>query len=150
MSNIARYKNQQIARPGLLGGTIFDTFFNDFFGDEVFTNHLTKTVQGYPVADIYRSEAGETVMEFALAGFSKEELTVDVKPEKRSITVSAQTSATESDNGRRIARRNFSKTYVNYDDNLDLGQAVAKFENGLLTVTVPPRAEIQPLSIQIQ
>ena len=51
-------------------------------------------------------------MEFALAGFSKDELTVDVKPEKRSITVSAQTSANEGDTGRRIARRNFSKTYV--------------------------------------
>lgn len=150
MSNITRYKSQPIARPGLLGGSIFDTFFNDFFGDDVFKTHLTQTVSGYPVADIFRSENGETVMEFALAGFSKDELTVDVKPEKRSITVSAQTSATEGDTGRRIARRNFSKTYVNYDDNLDLGNATAKFDNGLLTVTVPPRAEVQPVTIDIQ
>ena len=37
----------------------------------------------------------------------------------------------------RIARRNFEKTYVNYDDNLDLTQASAQFENGLLSVRVP-------------
>jgi HSP20 family molecular chaperone IbpA len=87
-------------------------------------------------------------MEFALAGFQKSDLTIEVKPEKRSITVSAQAEG-ENETGRRIARRSFSKTYVNYDDNLDLSEAQAKFEDGLLTVTVPTRPEVKPLSIEI-
>tara|TARA_B100000886_G_C20312480_1_gene444479 strand:- start:60 stop:521 length:462 start_codon:yes stop_codon:yes gene_type:complete len=153
MGNLTRFNHNAVARPGLLGGTIFDSFFNDFFAPDVFNNHLTKTVSGYPVADIYHGEDGSTVMEFALAGFSKEDLTIDVQPEKRSITVSANTTASENSDGtqtRRIARRSFTKTYVNYDDNLDLSAAQANFENGLLTVVVPKRPETAPLQIEIR
>ena len=153
MGNLARYNNQAVARPGLLGNTIFDNFFNDFFAQDAFNTHLSRTVAGYPVADIYHGEDGSTIMEFALAGFSKEELMIDVQPEKRSITVSANTSSSDNSDGttnRRIARRSFSKTYVNYDDNLNLSEAKATFENGLLTVVVPKRPESAPLQIEIR
>lgn len=150
MSNIVRYANV-LGRPSLLGNAVFDSFFNDFLGDEQFPNHLIQSTRGYPVADIYKNNEGATVMEFALAGFSRSELTIDVQPERRSITVSAHNSESESgQETRRIARRNFTKTYVNYDDNLDLARTEARFENGLLTVTVPARPTVQPISIKIQ
>jgi len=134
-----------------LGNSVFDSFFNDFFADDVFPTHIAKTTSGYPVADIYQGDDGSTIMEFALAGFSRSELTVDVKPDRRSITVSAESSdVDEVVNPRRIARRAFTKTYVNYDDNLDLSLAEARFENGLLTVTVPRRPETQAVRIEIQ
>jgi len=133
-------------RPSLLGSRVFDDVFNNFFSD--FPVHLQRSTSGYPVADIYRNEDGSTVMEFALAGFTKEDLSVDVRPDKRSITVSAQSQLSGED-VRRIARRSFTKTYVNYDDNLDLTQACAKFDNGLLSVTVPPRPDVKPLSVTI-
>ena len=137
-------------RPSLLGSRVFDDVFTNFFGTD-FQAHLRRSTQGYPVADIYRGPKGGTVMEFALAGFMKEELTVDVQPDKRSITVSAvSNSDEENDSSRRIARRGFQKTYVNYDDNLDLTQASASFENGLLTVTVPTRPEVEAVTIAIK
>ena len=90
-------------------------------------------------------------MEFALAGFSRSDLNVDIQPERRSITVSAASSDTsDSEASRRIARRNFQKTYINYDDNLDISNASAIFENGLLIITVPKRVEINPISINIE
>ena len=150
MSNITRYTPVFTTRPSLLGHSVFDTLFNDIFHGEQFANHLTQSTKGYPVADIYTNDDGATVMEFALAGFSRSELSIDVQPERRSITVSAQSADGEYEGSRRIARRSFTKTYVNYDDNLDLSRAEARFENGLLTVTVPARPEIQPLNIEIQ
>jgi HSP20 family protein len=150
MGNLARYKPQQLAaRPGLLGHNIIDTFFNDFMNPEYFQTSLNKTVSGYPVADIYHNDDGSTVLEFALAGFSKDDLQIDVQPEKRTITVSANSNTSEDRSTRRIARRSFEKTYVNYDDNLDLTQAEATYENGLLTVTVPKRPETEPMRIAI-
>jgi HSP20 family molecular chaperone IbpA len=133
-------------RPGLLGRGVIEDVFDNFFSD--FPSHLRRSTQGYPVADIYRDSEGNTVMEFALAGFTKDDLTIEVKPEKRSITVSAETVVAAED-ARRIARRSFQKTYVNYDDNLDLSGAEASFENGLLMVCVPQRPEVTPVTIKI-
>jgi len=148
MNDLVR-SNRRVALPTLLGQSLF----NDFFGDwDVPTLHR-RTIQGYPVADIFTDEQGNTQMEFALAGFSKEEISIEVQPDKNSITVRAS-SGEETDEGdtpsRRIARRSFQKTYVNHDANLDLSNISAEFTNGLLQVTVPPRAELQPITIAIK
>ena len=132
-------------RPNVLGRSVFDEIFNSMLDMPTLIN---KTTQGYPVADIYKNDDGSTTMEFALAGFDKEELNVEVKPEERTITVSAA-----SDNGtqaqRRIARRSFKKTYVNYDNNLDLTAAKADYKNGLLTISLPTRPEAQSINVDI-
>jgi HSP20 family molecular chaperone IbpA len=133
--------------PSLLGRGVFDDFFDSFFQD--FGSLQRRSTQGYPVADIFTDDDGNTVMEFALAGFSKKDLQVDVKPEKQTITVAANVEGGDN-SGRRIARRAFQKTFVNYDSNLDLASASAFFENGLLRITVPQRPEVQPVTIKIK
>jgi len=134
-------------RPGLLGRNVIDDVFDSFFVD--FPRHLKQTTQGYPVADIFRDDDGNTILEFALAGFKKEELAIDIRPDKRSITVAANSNVEEGDGSRRIARRSFTKTYVNYDNNLDLTNTAASYADGLLTISVPQRVEVQPVSITI-
>ena len=135
-------------RPSLLGRNVFEDIFDSMLD---FPQLMQKTTQGYPVADIYREDNGDTVMEFALAGFSKDDLAIEIKPENKSITVSANHSTEDSRiNSRRIARRSFTKTYVNYDNNLDLNATRAEFENGLLRLVVPPRPEAKPLRVEIK
>ena len=134
-------------RPGLLGHKVINEVFDNFFSD--FPSHLKASTQGYPVADIYRDDDGSTVLEFALAGFKRGELAIDIQPDKRTITVTGKVKE-DNEKRQRIARRNFTKTYVNYDDNLDLHNAKASFENGLLSVRVPQRPEVKPLSIEIK
>ena len=132
-------------RPSLIGRGVFD----DLFEAMDFPTLLNRTTQGYPVADIYQNDIVDTVMEFALAGFTKDDLQVEIKPEKNSITVSADRGA-RADTNRRIARRSFTKTYVNYDNNLNLSQTTADFNNGLLTLTLPRKEEAKPLNIEIK
>jgi HSP20 family molecular chaperone IbpA len=136
-----------VHRPGLLGNKVFNEVFDELFNGN-FSRHLQASTQGYPVADIYREDDGSTVLEFALAGFKRKELTIDVQPDKRAITVTG-TANEDNEKRQRIARRNFTRTYVNYDNNLDLSSAAASFENGLLTIRVPQRPEAKPLSIKI-
>jgi len=137
MSNLVRYNT-----PSLLGRSIFDELFGDF------PTLARKSTQGYPVADIFSNEDGSTTLEFALAGFSKEDLTIEIQPEKSSLTVRADATA-EGDTQRRIARRSFQKTFVNYDSNLDLTASTADFHNGLLSVTIPRKETAQPVIIEI-
>ena len=132
-------------RPSLMGRNVFDNAFETFFNN--WPAHIEQSTRGYPVADIF-SDDNSTILEFALAGFKKDELSVSVQPDKQSITVSAQSDDSE-DNNRRIARRSFTKTYMNYDNNLDLSSVDATFENGLLRVTVPKVIDAQPLQIKI-
>ena len=135
-------------RPSLLGRNVFDSIFNHVLDD--FPQLIQQSTRGYPVSDIYQNEKGDTVMEFALAGFSKDDLSIDIKPEKRSITVRAESKSNEEDSNRRIARRSFEKTYVNFDNNLNLSAVTAEFENGLLCITVPIRPEAEPITIKIK
>ena len=132
-------------RPTLLGRSVFDDIFNSMLDMPTLIN---RTTQGYPVADIYKNDDGSTTLEFALAGFDKSELFVEVKPEERTITVSANSNGA-NENQRRIARRSFKKTYVNYDNNLDLSKVEANYENGLLTINLPTRPETQAINVQI-
>jgi len=135
-------------RPGLLGRSVFDDIFDSMLDIPTL---VQRTTQGYPVADIYRDDNDNTVLEFALAGFSRGDLSVEVKPEKNTITVSAEASGDEEGKrSRRIARRSFSKTYVNYDNNLDLNSTTAEYENGLLRLVVSQRAEAKPLTVKIK
>tara|TARA_R100000008_G_C3472423_1_gene109657 strand:+ start:20 stop:451 length:432 start_codon:yes stop_codon:yes gene_type:complete len=136
-------------RPALLGRNVFD----DIFDAMDFPSLLNRTTQGYPVADIYKDEEGATVMEFALAGFQKENLHVELVPDKGEIHVSADSHGDEeqqSFKSRRIARRAFHKTFVNYDSNLDLAKAQASYENGLLRISLPTKPEAKPLNIEIK
>ena len=135
-------------RPSLLGRGVFDDIFDSMLD---FPSLMNRTTQGYPVTDMYREENGDTVMEFALAGFSKDDLKIEIKPEKNSVTVSADHSVSDkTPSGKRIARRSFTKTYVNYDNNLDLNATTAEFENGLLRLVVPVKPEAKPLCIDIK
>ena len=144
MSDLTFYR----PKGSLLGRSIFDEIFNGELFD--FPTVARRTTQGYPVADIYNVE-NATVLEFALAGFSREELSIDVQPDKSSLTVRAETSSEDSEaESRRIARRSFQKTYVNYDNSLDLGRANAEFVNGLLTITIPRKEEVCPVTVEIK
>ena len=147
MTNLAIPTNNTF--PSLLGRSVFDDFFGALSAD--IPNLVRRTTSGYPVADIYTAGDGSTVMEFALAGFSKGDLSVEVKPEDNTITVSAQTTLDEGEtDSRRIARRGFKKTYVNYNNKLDLSAVAATYENGLLTVVLPQTPEVAPLAVEIK
>ncbi len=134
-------------RPSLLGRNVFDEIFDSMLDCP---SLMQRTTSGYPVAEIYREKDGNTVMEFALAGFKKEELTVEIKPETISSTVSAETADSNRPGRPRVARRNFTKTYVNYDNNLNLSAAKASFENGLLRLVVPTRPAAQVFKVEIE
>lgn len=141
MSNITRYNTRF---PSLLGRTVWDDLFTTIFNEP--DALIRRSTEGYPVTDIYRDEEGNSVIECALAGFTKDQLVIEAKDGR--ITISAD-GGTEDEGGRRIARRSFERSFVDHSGKLDLSQASANFENGLLRVTVPSTPEAQPTTITI-
>ena len=133
--------------PNLLTRSVIDDIWDGFFTNPA--PMLQRATSGYPVTDIYTDEAGSSIIELALAGFTKDQLNIEVKD--RGITIHAEAGTGDGEaTSRRIARRSFSKTFYDYSNKLDLERITATFENGLLVVKVPPILEAQPQKIEIQ
>jgi len=134
--------------PALLGRTAFDQIFDQFFNDPI--PMIKRSTDGYPITDIYRDEENNQIIEMALAGFSKEDLGIEAK--ENTIVISAQSDKLTNAGGaheRRIARRAFKKTFVDYHNQLDFGNVAAVFENGLLKISIPPQQDVKAITIDI-
>ena len=135
--------------PALLGNGAIDRLFEEFFQNP--EPYVKQTTNGYPLTDIYKTEDGSQVIEMALAGFSKEDILINTEANK--ITISADGSKLKGqlvENRRRIAKRAFQKSFVDYHNTLDFGDSNATFENGLLRIQIPLRDEVKPRQITIK
>ena len=135
--------------PALLGNGAIDRLFEEFFQNP--EPYVKQTTNGYPLTDIYKEEDGSQVIEMALAGFSKEDILINTEANK--ITISADGSKLKGqlvENRRRIAKRAFKKSFVDYHNTLNFGNSNATFENGLLRIQIPLREEVKPRQITIK
>ena len=99
--------------PNLIGRTVWDDLFHSFFNEP--ETLVRRSTEGYPLTDIYKDTDGKQVIELALAGFKREDLSIQIK--ENQITVSAQKQDdAEGKSNRRIARRSFKKTFVDYSN----------------------------------
>lgn len=130
----------------IMGRTVFDQIFDQFFDEP--QKVIRRSTEGYPLTDIYSTEDGSQVVEMALAGFSRDDLKIEVKD--NSITISCEKSSEGDGSSRRIARRSFSKSFVDYDNKLDLKSTSASFRDGLLKLSIPPVEEAKPTTITIE
>jgi len=141
MSNLTKFYGV----PSLLGRSVWDDLFTKLEPNSL----VRRSTDGYPVTDLYRDDDGNSVIECALAGFDKDQLTIEVKEGR--ITINADQGGDDSEEAtRRIARRSFTRSFVDHSNKLDLEKAKASFENGLLRITVPPVPEVQSTIIAIK
>jgi HSP20 family protein len=156
--SIVRYKVPAL-RP-----TVKDDFVTPFdkYFDEVFTNtfpELTKDFgvgffekQSYPRVDVIDySDRVEIVAE--IPGLEKEEVSVDV--EENLLIISGQKSKTISEDDKKtyirkeLKHSSFKRAFV-LSDLFDKDNPSAKFENGLLTVTVKKVKPTPPTSKRVK
>ena len=144
--------------PDILGRSAFDHIFTNFFKDPDML--IKQSTEGYPLTDLYNDEMGNQIIEMALAGFSKDQINIEVVDNKISINSSIykdkkqrqlefeaafenlEESKVEKSAGegrrhrRRIAKRDFHKVFVDYDNQLDLENCEASFVDGLLKIVI--------------
>ena len=127
-------------------GLLDDPFFNRF-------NQTIRTTQNnYPPYNIIRVEDDLFILEFALAGFDKSEVSITV--ENNQLKIKGQKSEVEEDQSvtflhKGIAARKFS-TVFNLPEYMEVESAL--FSNGILEITLEKHIpeEKKPKTIQIQ
>ena len=137
-SNLATRNNFWTVKttPALVGRTVLDDIFDTFFNDPA--PMIKKSTDGYPITDIYKDEKGNQIIEMALAGFEKEDIVIKCGPNKSLIISCDSNLKTDCERyQRRIAKRKFQKTFIDYHSQLNFGKIEASFKNGLLTVKIP-------------
>tara|TARA_Y100001973_G_C5201954_1_gene338527 strand:- start:857 stop:1282 length:426 start_codon:yes stop_codon:yes gene_type:complete len=132
--------------PAIMSSRAFDQFFESFFSDP--TPWVKNSTEGYPLTDIFKNDNDEQVIQMALAGFDKDDINIAV--DNNRITISASNIEESEANTRRIARRAFSKTFVDHQGELNLSKADASFTNGLLTVAIPQAVVTKKQIIEIK
>ena len=116
----------------MMGFTIgFDSLF-----DRLFDMDITREPQGYPPYNIRKVNDLQYVIELALAGFSKDDIEVEVTDGQLSIR-SKEEKKEEEDSSyfvhKGIAKRSFSRTYTLSDD---INVKGADLKDGMLTVNL--------------
>ena len=133
--------------PSVMGRAVWHKFFDEFHSNP--TKVVQQSTNGYPVTDIYTDDNHNQVIEMALAGFRKE----DIKVETQSNQITISSEGVEAlVNGRksRIARRGFEKTFVDYNNELELSDSKVTFEHGLLKIEISMKQHKMPKILDIK
>ena len=128
MLHLARYSSITPADfERALGITVgFDSMFDRLFGDI----QRTETSSGFPPYNIRKDDEEKYTIEMAVAGFSQEDLEVELK--EAVLTIRSKSENEEKEYLHRgIARRAFSRSFTLSDDVVVKG---ADLINGMLTV----------------
>ena len=124
--------------PSIMHKTMFGNLLHDF--------HKIPKRKTFPITDVYRDEDDNQVIEMALAGYNKDLIKIEVRSNQ--ITISSIGS--ESKRQSNIARRGFLKTFIDYNNEMDLSNAKATFVQGLLRVVVSPKTSAKCTNIPIE
>jgi len=117
--------------------TLFDDFFNDsfdFLGKDFFEKGT------YPKVDV-RDEDAQIVIEAEVPGLAKDQVSVEldngilrIKGEKKD----SDENKTKTYVHKELKHSSFCRSF-SIGDNIDSDKLVAKFENGLLEITLPKK-----------
>ena len=133
-------------RPVKTFDTIFDELFN---GPQTQWNNAQKT--GSVPVNIHESKDGYH-LEFNAAGRNKEEFKVEFEKGLLTISFEAKEAETKAEDYKTV-RREFNigsfKRSFNVEDNVNVDNIQAKYENGILKVYLPKKEEIAQAGKQI-
>jgi len=91
------------------------------------------------------------LLELSIPGYDKSEVTISL--EKNILTVRGSKKETAQNNDK-IIRKDFGiydfKNVYTIDDNLDVDNIKATVKHGILTLNIPQKPQIAPLSIKVK
>lgn len=130
-----------IKRNGQLP-TAFPALFDDFFGREFFNwgnNNYSATSTTVPSVNI-RETGDNFEVEMAAPGMDKQDFKIEV--DGNTLTISSKKEHNQGSEQEGYSRREFSylsfqRSFVLPEDVVDVEQIRAKYENGLLHLTIP-------------
>ncbi len=122
----------------------FDNLWNDFFSDDFRVADRSRRLNTMPAVNVKEDENAYT-LEVAAPGLSRDDFSVEVDHNVLTIASKYEDKHEEQDEDGNYTRREFryhafSRSFT-LPDTVDSEQISAKYDNGLLHVALPKRAE---------
>ena len=126
-----------------------ENMFEDLFNDDSFKpTRWAKKSSVYPMNIVNVKKDGKIVaqrLEYALAGFKKNEIKISLKDDILTIEAEQQPETNENEtvefNGISYKKMTLSYSLMG---NADQDSITSKFENGLLSITIPVKKDEEP------
>lgn len=105
-------------------------------------------VYSYPPTNVYSDAKKALVFEMALAGFEEKDLSLSFQGDYMHFSAKAPVLNEEEENSRRYIKRRLKlkdieeQKYYVPADRFDRTQVTASFQDGLLTIVIPPLDEV--------
>lgn len=144
---IVRYKDPGNYVPGS-----FNNWMDDLFSEFLNTNFERIPSNGiYPKVDIEENE-NSYVFKAELPGVKKEDVSIEIN--NRVLTISGEKKEVIEEKGRNIFRKesysgSFSRSFT-LPDNVSQDDADAKYENGILVLSIPKSSDKSRKKIDIK
>jgi HSP20 family protein len=123
-----------------------DNFFNDFF--EIDKNFFGET---YSIKADIKDDGDKYILEAEMPGIDKKDIGLNIKDDQLVLSYKTESdNETKKDNYIRRERKygQFSRSF--YIEDVDTEKIDAKYENGILKVTLPKLTEKQKKDIDIE
>ena len=141
-------RNLDMSRDSWDIDKMFDSMWEDFYSTMRVPDYFKTGEVGIKV-DVKENES-EYVVEAELPGVEKDDITLELRDELLTISVEKKDEIEEeNDNYIRRERHFGSMSRSFYVDNIDGEKVNAKFENGILYVTLPKKESNSPKKNQI-
>jgi len=138
------YRNQGLYTPSF--GNIINEILNSPL-NEVVTDKPKKYT--YPPVNVIKEE-NKYLLSIALPGVSKKDVVINI--EKNILTIKSEIEDVNTDIKYRLREFNYAKFERSFtlSDDADIDNISAKFEKGILTISIPTLKEAGPTEIKIK
>lgn len=119
-----------------------------FYLDDIFDDFISSKKEQNMKCDIYE-KGGDYHIEMDIPGFNKDEISVETKDGYLTITAEKSNEVKEEQEKNYIRRERVYGKYERsfYLGDLDEDKIDAKFDNGILMITVPKKEEVETKKI---
>ena len=133
------------------GRTMFDVLFDDFGRTMLGKNIVKNEMETSPAVDVRETEKSY-IMEVDLPGYSENDIDISMKDRVLTLSCKKEKKEEKKEGGYLIKERNnfeFKRRF-NFSDDRDETSVSAVFENGVLEVNIPKKAETKPVQIEVK
>ena len=132
-------------------------YYNDLFDamDAMFSESEKYAVPQFPPCEVTKTKDGTVEISMSVAGYKKDDISISTDENKIIVATVTDYKIPELPNGvslisaNRIKRSAFKNSFVVPETKFNFNEIKAKFEDGILTITIPPKEKKEYKQIAI-